>query len=592
MPSAERVLQDAAAALASGRDGDAWRMLVRLVEREPRSPEALKSLIVVQMKTGRAADAEAACLRGISFFPGDFDFQGYLGQALLSLGRRAEAAEIFRTAADRYPDSYAAWMGLATALRDLPDVAGAERAYRRAIALDPAAAEPRATLASMLQEAARCEEAIEAARGALAAAPDHPVVLHQLCSLSNYGTSVTREERMAWHRAYGRAVSRPSKPPTNTRDPERRLRIGYVSPDLRRHSVAYFISAIFDHHDPDGYEVCAYHASTLEDEVTARLKARCRVWRSIHGVDDARVAQLVQRDRVDVLVDLSGHTTASRLAVFGRRPAPVQVTYCGYPGTTGVPEIDWRIVDALTDPDTPETTAEHTERLWRLPRCFLCYTPDEADAAEASALPGTRPSGAAGRGVTFGCFNAAMKISPETIGLFAAVMARVPGSRLLLKSGLLGDASVRERLAARLTERGIDPVRVELLPPTRSAGEHLATYQRVDIALDTYPYHGTTTTCEALWMGVPVVTLAGRFHASRVGVSLLHAAGLADLVADSPEAFAAIAADLAGQPARRGELRAGLRGRVRSSPLCDGAALTRSIEAAYRSMWREWCGAR
>jgi predicted O-linked N-acetylglucosamine transferase (SPINDLY family) len=315
--------------------------------------------------------------------------------------------------------------------------------------------------------------------------------------------------------------------------------------------------------------------------MTERIKRSCDTWRNIVGVADEAVAKLVRSDGIDILVDLSGHTNGNRLLVFARKPVPIQVTYLGYANTTGMKAIDYRLTDALSDP--PGMTDQlNTEKLWRLPICAWCYQPPEI-------APDIQPRGDGP--ITFGCFNAFGKINPRLTAIWAELLKVVPGSRLLLKSVGAGEASSRQRLAGQFAEHGIASERIEMLGRIADLRGHLELYHRVDVALDTFPYHGTTTTCEALWMGVPAVCLAGKTHVSRVGVSLLNCVGLLELVAKTPEEYVSIASELAANLSRLSGLRGRLRNTLKSSPLMDGARFAGEVEGAYRQMWRHWCAA-
>jgi protein O-GlcNAc transferase len=300
-------------------------------------------------------------------------------------------------------------------------------------------------------------------------------------------------------------------------------------------------------------------------------------------MSDEALAERIRHDGIDILVDLVGHTAMNRLLVFARRPAPIQVTWLGYPNTTGLTAIDYRLVDAVTDPEG-EADALASETLVRLPGGFLCY-----GGHGGAPAPGPAPCLATGT-VTFGSFNSPPKLSAATLDAWAQVLARLPESRLLLKGKPFADAATRALYLGRLAERGVAPERVELAAwlPDQA---HLALYDRIDIALDPFPYNGTTTTCQALWMGVPVVALRGDRHASRVGASLLTQIGLTDLIADSVEAYVETAIALAGDPARLADLRHSLRPRMAASPLCDATGFARKIEQAYRTMWQRWCEA-
>jgi protein O-GlcNAc transferase len=329
--------------------------------------------------------------------------------------------------------------------------------------------------------------------------------------------------------------------------------------------------------------VFCYAEVRAPDARTERFKGYADHWVSTVGMPDEAVAECIRRDGIDVLMDVAGHTANNRLPVFARKPAPVQMTWLGYPNTTGLQTIDYRLVDAVTDPEG-EADALASEALVRLPGGFLCY-----DAPNDAPLPGPPPSLTTGV-VTFGSFNNPAKMSASTLDAWAKLLTRIPLAHLLLKGKPFTDAAARALYLDRLDERGVAPERIELvgwLPDE----DHLAHYGRVDVALDPFPYNGTTTTCEALWMGVPVVTLRGDRHVGRVGASLLTQIGMSNLIADSVEAYVETAVALAGDPARLSELRHSLRPRMAASPLCDAPAFARKIEHAHRTMWQRWCAA-
>jgi protein O-GlcNAc transferase len=356
-----------------------------------------------------------------------------------------------------------------------------------------------------------------------------------------------------------------------------RLRIGYVSGDFREHSVAYFVEPLLRGHDRTAVEVFCYADHRLDDAVTERLRGYADQWRPIAGMADDTVGELIRRDAIDVLVDLGGHSAENRLGVFARRAAPVQATWLGYPNTTGLAEIDYRLTDAVADP-LGAADAWHAEKLVRVPGCFLCYgMPDVLP--DVGALPAE-----ANGFVTFGSFNNLAKVSERTMRLWGRVLDAVPGSRLLLKYRSLADAGTRSVVAEMMTRCGINPGRVEMAGHAASREDHLRMYGRVDVALDTTPYCGTTTTCEALAMGVPVVTLAGDAHVSRVGASLMHAMGLWEMVAKSGEEYVGIAVTLAGDLERMKATRIGLRERMRASALCDQGGFSKVMETALREM--------
>jgi predicted O-linked N-acetylglucosamine transferase (SPINDLY family) len=365
-------------------------------------------------------------------------------------------------------------------------------------------------------------------------------------------------------------------------DPRRRIRIGYVSPNLASHSVSYFIEPVLANHDRVGFEVYCYHTGADCDETTERIESSVDVWRQVHALPDDALARLIADDRIDVAIDLAGHTVFGRLAVFARRPAPVQMTWLGYPDTTGLEAIDYRITDDTADP-APQADARYTERLLRIPGVFVCYQPP-LDAPEVA------PRDSAPDEVVFCSFNTAQKVNDSVFALWSRVLRAVPGSRLLIKGGrLLEQDAVVQRMRSAFNAHGIADARVDLRGWIEDRAEHLALYGAADIALDTWPYNGTTTTCEAMWMGVPVVTLVGEAHMSRVGASLLGAVGLNELVAHTPDDYVAAAVSLARDAPRRRELRAGLRPKFAASPLLDHSGFTRKLEGRIRETWIEWC---
>jgi predicted O-linked N-acetylglucosamine transferase (SPINDLY family) len=341
--------------------------------------------------------------------------------------------------------------------------------------------------------------------------------------------------------------------------------------------VANFIEPLLEHRARHSLKIFCFMSGGNEDAYSQRLRALADGWHNVKDNDDAGVASSVARERVDVLIDLAGLTGGNRLGALARRPAPVLITYLGYPNTTGMPCVDFRVVDSMTDP--PGSEARCTERLLRLDPCFLCFQParDAPDPTPPPSLAGAPP--------TFCSFNTLLKLSDVTVAAWGGVMARVPGSRLLLKCTQVMDPDVRAATLARFAAHSVDPARVEFLAVTPTAREHLALYARADVALDPFPYHGTTTTCEALWMGVPVVTLRGEPHASRVGATILTNAGFPELVADSVDDYIATAAALASDPRALGALRALLRPRMAASPLRDGPGFAQRFERLLRGAY-------
>lgn len=371
------------------------------------------------------------------------------------------------------------------------------------------------------------------------------------------------------------------EPHANTPDPDRPLRVGYCSQDFRNRSAGHFIEPIIQHHDKANFHVTLYHNVISEDELTARLKSHAQAYRNVMPLDDKKMVALIKQDAIDILVDLSGHTGSGRIVPFAVKPAPVQYTYMGYPNTTGLPQIDFRIVDWHTDPAGSEHLA--TETLVRMDGCFLCYTPPH-HAGPVKPAPET-----ANNYVTFGSFNTLTKISKHVLEVWAKVLHAVPNARLVLKALALSSPNTKDRIWNTLASFGIAKERVDLFAETKGKSEHLDMYAKVDIALDPWPYNGTTTTVEAMYMGVPVITIAGNSHVSRVGVSLLTNLGTPEHIARDESDYVRIAAALAADRPKRLRLRDTLRHTVESSVLCDHAGFTRRLEAHYRAAWRAWC---
>jgi predicted O-linked N-acetylglucosamine transferase (SPINDLY family) len=416
--------------------------------------------------------------------------------------------------------------------------------------------------------------------------PDLPKYFSNLLLTMNYNPRYDASEIFIRHTEFAKHFELPFQSSSvrfpNVKDVHRPLRVGYVSPDFKGHSVAFFIEPVLAAHSKNRFEVFCFSDVPQEDEVTKHIRSSADHWRDISRMTDSEADEIIRKDKIDILVDLAGHTAYNRLLLFARKPAPVQVSWIGYPATTGLSAMDYKIVDSYTDP--PGMTEQYyTEKLLRMPECFLCYRPDE-ESPEVGPLP----SQSAGH-VTFGSCNNFAKVTPEMMELWGKILEGVPGSRLLLKAKSLSDRSTREYVKDLFQGKGISGDRLELLGWEPSVRGHLETYHRIDIGLDTFPYHGTTTTCEALWMGVPVVTLAGKTHVSRVGVSLLSNAGLPELVAHTGDEYMDIAINLAKDTNRLRELRDRLRTMMTDSPLTDAGRFTGHLEKAYRDIWEKWC---
>lgn len=458
----------------------------------------------------------------------------------------------------------------------------------KAIVANPTYAEAYNNLGVLYRDAGSISLAIEAYEQCLKIDPDSRNAGQNRLLAMNYIDEGADDKLFEAHRDWGRRFMRLHQQYNswdNRKDPERPLIIGYVSPDYFTHSVSYFIEAPLVFHDYANYKVVVYSAVVKADAKTNRFRDKVLkkggVWRDIYGIDEKKVASMVREDSVDILVELTGHTANNKLGMMACRPAPIQVTWIGYPNTTGLPSIDYRITDSLADP--PDTRQKHVEELVRLPDCFLCYTPSP------EAGPAT-PAPALSNGfITFGSFNNLAKITPKVLQVWARILCAVPNSRLVVKCKPFCCDSVRQRFLSTLEQLGLESLRVDLLPLILLNHDHMQAYALMDISLDTFPYAGTTTTCESLYMGVPCVTMGGSVHAHNVGVSLLNTVGLGHLVAKNEDEYVQLALNLASDVTALSNLRMDLRRLMSKSPLCDGSKFTLGLESSYRNVWRRYC---
>lgn len=578
-PTLQRALQDAQA----GKLDAAIASVRALLRLQPKNTDAMQMLGLFLTQCGQTQQAVAQLERAVALEPQAAGYRNNLGNALSGVGRHRDAVAQFEKAAAIDPGYFRAYLGLALARIALLDSSGAVDACRRGLAVRPDWPEMISCAAGAFESADKIDEAILLVREAASRGTANEVLLSKLAFLLNYASIPTREV-FAAHAAYRDRIPRePRQPPLPNADPDRPLRIGVLSGDLRTHSVGYFAQPIFDGtREGDAIVVFSTIPASDRDEIRMRFRSRADAWVESSILDDRGLDAAIRANEIDVLVELSGHSQGGRLPALDRKPAPVIVSAIGYPNTTGHPAVDWRIVDSTTDPAGSDAFA--TERLLRIDPCFLCYAPPEG-------LPEpTMPAGDAP--VTFGSFNLTSKVGDETIGLWRGALDAAPGSRLLVKSKSIADDSTRRSVLARLEAGGIDPTRVEMLAYTATQRDHFSLYGRVHVALDTSPYNGTTTSCEALWMGVPVVTLEGDRHAARVGASLLRAAGCGDWIARTSAAYAELAASLAQDRARLLDFRRGARPRLRASTLLDAPSYGARFHGALRHAWRDWCAAR
>jgi predicted O-linked N-acetylglucosamine transferase (SPINDLY family) len=570
-------------ALQEKRLADALGLLQRARQLNPRSALCALRLAHALKTLGRLAEALEAAGQAAALDPTLADAHFCLGELTAARQGFAAAVPHLRRVTELQPQAVDGWANLGVALAQSADEPAALACFDRALALDPANAQALTGRALALQAEQRGAEALADYARVLARDPArHEARSARLLAL-HYSDDVSREELFREHLAFGAAAETAPEPSwSNVPDPARRLRVALLSPDLRAHPIAYFLEPLLAHLDREAFEIFLYHDHVVVDDASRRLRGQADQWRNFAGQPAGRVEAAIRADAPDILVDLAGHTGFNRLPLFARRLAPVQVTYLGYPDTTGLQAMDYRLVDAITDP-VGEADARATETLVRFAPVGWAYAPP-ADAPAVAPLP------AAGGGpVTFGCFNNFAKVSDATLRGWAGALAAVPGSRLLLKDRSLTRPALPERVRARLAELGVSGERIELLGRTGGLAAHLAHYARMDIALDAFPYHGTTTTCEALWMGRPVVTLRGDRHSSRVGASLLTAVGHPEWIARDWTDYARIAAGLAADLPALEKISSGLRADLGRSPLLDHAAQAARFGAALRDGWARWC---
>lgn len=584
--SATVMLNQARAHMARGQMAPAIDLLKKVCAQAPTLADAHADLAQAHFRSGQPKSAIPYARRALDLAPDHPVFAFFLGHCLCMTEQFAEGTPLLQRAAEMIPGDPSVITMLIEAHTAQRHPAEALRWTQIATERFPDEPSFAATLVSALADVGDIDAAWRRLQHALSRFPTHLRLNGSRAILSNYIGDCDRAAQFTWHTHVAGLIAAamgdpvPASPrPLPTDGP---LRVGLISPDLKKHSVAYYAEAILKHLDRRTLPLTIYSTLERPDEQTYRLRhmatANGAAWHDVATLPSRDLTALIRKHRIDVLIDLCGLMADHRLTVFALRAAPLQVTMIGYPGTSGLASMDARIVDSLTDPVGSE--AYHTERLVALDPCFLCYSPISS-APPVSPLPAL-----AGGVITFGSFNAITKLSDQALALWGAALGAVPVSRLVLKVGGAEQPAVRDRLLARFAKANIDTARVTLLPKTKSQEEHLTQYAKIDIALDTYPYHGTTTTCEALYQGVPVVTLAGDRHASRVGISLLHAIGHPEWVAHTPEQFASIAASLATDTTKLAHLRAGLRGSLLASPLCDAKGYAARLGEALRGLWR------
>lgn len=549
---------------ALGRAAEARGVLERAVELNPQLADAWVNLSATLVTLGDYERAMAATEKALELRPADVNALLNLGNAMKHQGRLAEAAEVYRSALAIAPRDPRPANNLGETLRDQGDVRAAARAYQRALASDPKNA---AAYSNLLYLHAFTRNISPAAELALARGFERTML-----------TAREREDAARAGLRDGGAFR--AEPLVNAAGKRRRLRLGIVSAELGTHAVAEFLEPFLAGLDRERFHLTLFPVQGRHCERAARIRALADGYVPLTGLPDAAAVELIRRRGIDVLIDTSGHTLGNRLGIFARRAAPVQATWIGYWSTTGLTEMDY----FLADQDPPEEIEAHfAEKLWRLPRLGTCYRGDEALAIEWKPDPeGT---------VWLGSFNKLAKVREQTCTLWAAALRALPEAKLLLEDRGTHERETQARIRRGLIAHGVRPERVEFIPYVPGHERHMRNYNRLDVALDTVPFNGGTTTFDALWMGVPLVTVEGSTMGARISGAALNALGRPEWVAKDAREFAEIVGGLGRDVALRRKLRAEQRARMMASPLCDAVSLTKAMEEAVEGMYRRWSGA-
>ena len=564
----------------------AEKYLQKAIQLKPNYSGAYYNLGNLYHTQDKIEQAIEAYQQSIKLQPNYASACSNLGSMYHYQGDLVQACDYYQKAIKLKPNYAIAHFNLGNVYKDQSKFTLALKAYHRAIESQPDYSNAYTNLGLVYRDCGQIDQSLQYLYHVSRSDPDHTVAHQNLLYYLHYSSKYSPEQIYQEHRRWAKHQQKLLPPKqtlhTNQPNPDKKIRLGYISGDFRTHSVGYFLEPIFTHHNREQFTICCYAKNPIDDGTTNRFKQLADIWHDINKLDEEQVANLIRKDGIDILVDLSGHTGGNRLLTLARQPAPIQVTYLGYPDTTGLDTIDYRFTDAWADP--PEKTEQfHSEQLIRLPHGFLCYQPP-ANSPKVNSLP------ALDKGyITFGSFNNLAKISEQTISCWAKILHAVPQSHLILKTKPLQDQDICDRIYRLFEQEGITRERLTLLGWTATTEDHFRLYHQVDIALDTYPYHGTTTTCEAMWMGVPVITLAGKTHVSRVGVSLLSTVGLSEFITNSEEEYIDKAVSLSQDIPRLKQLRDSLRNKMHQSSLTNGQTITTDLESAYCQMWLKWC---
>jgi protein O-GlcNAc transferase len=614
-PFAWKVL--AAVLKLTGRLSESLVPSQKSVLLEPEDAEAHNNLGIILQELGRLNDAEESFRKAILLKLNYAGAHSNLGAVLQELKRLNEAEECFRKAILLKPDYAEAHSNLGAVLQELKRLNESEESFKKAILLNPNYAEAYYNLGITYKELGKLNDAEESFRKAILLKPDYAeaysnlgITLHELGRLNeaeecfrkaieikanyfdahnnrnlclNYSSLWSPlfiyKQHLEFEKQFSRSKVEHTLNPVFKKDSSERLRIGYVSADFKIHSVGFFFEPLLKNHNNHAVETFCYYNNNVVDTTTKRLMTACDHWRSIFGISDQKVINIIKDDKINILVDLSGHTAGNRLLVFIQKPSPVQVTWLGYPNTTGLSTIDYRLTDIIADP-IGEADELHSETLLRLPNGFQCYQGND-DIPVDTELPQKR-----GKQITFGSFNNMIKITPIVIKTWSKILHSVPTSRLVLKLQKLNNNTLYYH--DLFIQEGISKERIEFYQPSPSIEEHLSLYNTIDIGLDPFPFNGATSTCEALWMGVPVITLLGDRHVARVGASILTNIGLEDFIAQDINGYIKLAVEMSANLKYLMEIRTSLRERMKNAPLCDGLSFAKDFEAIYQDMWSKY----
>jgi protein O-GlcNAc transferase len=559
--------------------------------RAPAGPKSVTAATPAQqalekglehLRAGRSRDAIAAFRTAITLqndFPEAFNSLGNGVYQARGAGYATEAIAAYRRAIELRPDYPEAFNNLGNVLCEIGHYDDAIAAYACALTLRPDFAKAHSNLGNLFKDRGQLTEAIASYAKAVECRPDHALIgsnlVYALHFHPDYDSDALSSALRKWNEAHTEPLTKFIEDHANDRSPDRTLRVGYVSPDFRAHAESFFVLPLLRNHDRERFEVHCYSSLRTPDAITAQFRNAAGAWHDVLALSDEQLAEKIRADRIDILIDLTMHMGDNRLLTFARKPAPIQVTWLAYPGGTGLRAIDYRLTDTWMDPPG-ETDRLYAEESIRLPDCWVVYDP-------LAEIP-PRPIEQSGP-IHFGSLNNPCKLNRPLLHLWSEVLRSTPGSRLILQTV---DGAQRDQIANWLGEWAIDPPRLEFLERC-SRRDYLRLYNRIDICLDPLPYNGITTTCDAIWMGVPVVSLVGKTPAGRAGLGLLSTIGVPELIAKTPEQFIEIAAELAGDGERLMSYRRTLRGRMRASPLMDAQRFARNVEAFYRAAWKKWC---